>query len=75
MDATVWAKYYGRRHLGSIRGVTMIGSLGGTALGPYPVGVSMDRLGSFAPALLVLVALLLGISVVALFIQRPVKQS
>ena len=64
MDATVWAKYYGRLHLGAIRGVTMIGSLGGTALGPYPVGLSMDRLDSFAPALLVLVAL---------FVQRPEK--
>lgn len=73
MNATVWAKYFGRRYLGSIRGVTMIGMLGGTALGPYPLGLSADVLGSYSPALTGLLALPLIIGVLTPFVKRPQK--
>ncbi|MCB0114424.1 MAG: MFS transporter, partial [Caldilineaceae bacterium] len=42
LDSAVWPKYFGRRYLGSIKGVTLIGTLGGTAFGPYPLGLSLD---------------------------------
>ena len=71
MDSTVWAKYFGRLHLGKIRGATMIGTLGGTAFGAYPLGLSYDVTGSYAPALLSLLVLPLGITLAALFVQRP----
>ncbi len=72
LDTVVWAKYFGRLHLGSIRGAVMIGVVGGTALGPYPLGLSLDTLGNYTPALLVLP---LGIGVAALWIKRPEKQT
>ncbi|MFN8443362.1 MAG: MFS transporter [Caldilineaceae bacterium] len=72
IDAVVWAKYFGRRYLGAIRGVTMFGTIGGTALGAYPLGWSVDRWGSYDPMLDILVALTLVIALILLFVKRPV---
>jgi len=74
MDSTVWAKYFGRRHLGSIRGATMIGSVGGTALGAYPLGLSLDLTGSYSPALIALLVPLIVIGFAMLFVKRPQKR-
>ncbi|GAB4457796.1 MAG: hypothetical protein Fur0044_51120 [Anaerolineae bacterium] len=74
IDAVVWAKYFGRLHLGSIRGAVMIGVVGGTALGPYPLGLSMDTFGSYAPAMTALLILPIGIGLAALLIKRPGKR-
>jgi MFS family permease len=74
LDAVVWAKYFGRLHLGSIRGAVMIGVVGGTALGPYPLGLSLDYLGSYTPVMLGLLVLPIGIGLAALLIKRPVKR-
>jgi MFS family permease len=75
IDAVVWAKYFGRLHLGSIRGAVMIGVVGGTALGPYPLGLSLDYLGSYAPALTALLVLPVGLGLAALLIKRPERQT
>ncbi len=74
MDSTVWAKYFGRRYLGSIRGATMVGSVGGTALGAYPLALSYDLAGSYAPALLALLLLPIAISFSMIFVKRPRKR-
>lgn len=74
LDATVWAKYYGRLHLGSIRGATMIGAMTGTALGAYPLGLSHDLWGSFAPALRSLLVLPITMSVVLLMVGPPTRK-
>jgi MFS family permease len=71
MDGTVWAKYFGRRYLGSIRGATMLGTVGGTALGAYPLGLSYDLTGSYGPALLALLTLPAAIAVLAFMTRRP----
>ena len=74
VDATVWANYFGRKHLGSIRGFTMIGTLGGTAFGAYPLGVSYDWFGSYGPALNVFIILPVSLAVIALLTGRPRKE-
>ena len=74
MDSTVWAKYFGRRHLGSIRGATMVGSVGGTALGAYPLALSYDLAGSYSPALMALILLPIAISFSMIFVKRPQKR-
>ncbi len=71
MDATVWAQYFGRRYLGSIRGATMIGTVGGTVLGAFPLGLSYDLTGNYAAALLPLAVLPLIVAVSTLWIKRP----
>ncbi|MGC4107215.1 MAG: MFS transporter [Thermomicrobiales bacterium] len=52
-----WPSYFGRRHLGSIRGVGAAVGVFGTALGPLPLGIAFDRLGSYAPAIVGMLAL------------------
>ncbi len=75
IDSVVWAKYYGRRHLGAVRGAALMGVVIGTALGPYPLGLSRDVLGSYSPALTALLVLPLSIAVAALLVSRPRKRA
>lgn len=71
MDATVWAKYFGRKHLGSIRGATMLGLLSGTALGAYPLGLSYDLTGGYQTALTLLMVLPVLIIIASIWIKPP----
>ena len=75
IDTTVWAKYFGRRHLGAIRGATMIGTVGGAALGAYPLGLSYDLTASYNPALTALIVLPAAIALAAFWVQRPTRRS
>ena len=74
VSQVVWAKYYGRRHLGSVTGVAMLVSIAGSALGPMPMGIARDLMGSYLPALTVSAALPLVLAVVALFARRPERK-
>ena len=71
----IWATYFGRLHLGSITGVTMTISVVGTALGPMPLGIARDLLGSYSTALTVSAALPLVLSIVCLFSRKPQKRA
>jgi MFS family permease len=42
-----WADYYGRQHLGTIRGVTLPIQIGGQALGPVTAGMVFDITGGY----------------------------
>ena len=42
-----WADYYGRLHLGSIRGLTLPFQIGGQALGPIIAGFMFDATGGY----------------------------
>lgn len=46
-----WPSYFGRRHLGSIRGVGFAVGVVGAAIGPIPFGLSYDVLGSYTAAI------------------------
>jgi MFS transporter, OFA family, oxalate/formate antiporter len=45
-----WADYYGRHHLGTIRGITLPIQIGGQAIGPVTAGAVYDYTGSYLPA-------------------------
>jgi hypothetical protein len=49
----------------------MLGTVGGTALGAYPLGLSYDLTGSYGPALLALLTLPAAIAVLAFMTRRP----
>ena len=53
----IWANYYGRRHLGSVRGVAMTGMMTFAAVGPLPFSLLHDLSGSYDLAVLVFLAL------------------
>ena len=42
-----WADYYGRLHLGSIRGLTLPAQIGGQAMGPIIAGLMFDATGDY----------------------------
>jgi MFS family permease len=52
-----WPSYFGKRHLGSIRGFGYSTGIAGAALGPIPFGLAYDLLGGYNPAILGLLIL------------------
>jgi MFS transporter, OFA family, oxalate/formate antiporter len=48
-----WADYYGRQHLGTIRGITLPVQIGGQAVGPITAGFVFDATGSYHAVFLV----------------------
>ncbi len=51
VGATVWARYFGRTHLGKIRGISLTAAVAASAIGPVIMSVSADYLGGFAQSL------------------------
>lgn len=68
---TSWAHYFGRKHLGKIRGASMMAAVGGSSIGPVVLGVSYDYLGGFEPGLWVLAGLSAAIALAAPLATPP----
>lgn len=45
MFGYIWARYFGRRHLGSIQGTGQMIGVVGASIGPFPVGWAFDAFG------------------------------
>lgn len=58
-------RYFGRKHLGSLQGTGQLVAVVGASLGPLPVGLAYDYLGSSVPALRWLALLPIVCAVVA----------
>jgi nitrate/nitrite transporter NarK len=67
-----WASYFGRRHLGTIRGVTFAAGIVGAAIGPVPLGLAFDATGSYGAAI-VAYMVLPAAAVFVLFAYPPRK--
>jgi len=70
----VWAKYFGRKHLGAIAGFTGAFLAGSSALGPMPMGIARDVMGSYEAAFYVLAILPLVLGIVSFFLKKPQKR-
>ncbi len=67
----VWPEYYGRRYLSSIRGLTMMAGVIGSALGPLPYGYAYDILRSYHQVLTISIIFpILGV-IAAMLAKRP----
>jgi len=73
VSSVIWADYYGREHLGSITGVTSMILIVGSALGPMPLGIARDALGSYNLALNISAVFPFVLGVLSLFVRRPQK--
>ena len=51
----LWSNYYGRRHLGKIRSITMTAMVIGSAFGPLPFGAAYDIFGGYTQVLWLMV--------------------
>jgi MFS family permease len=74
ISSVVWAIYFGRRHLGSIFGVTATISSASSALGPMLFGIARDALSSYTFILTASAVLPLIMSVANLLYGRPPKR-
>lgn len=52
VGGTIWARYYGRLHLGKIRGMTMTATVFGSSIGPFFMGYTFDLTASYSPSLI-----------------------
>lgn len=75
VNSVAWAKYYGRKYLGSITGVTITIVIIGSSLGPIPLGIARDLLGSYNQALIILAIFPFLFCIASLFTPRPEKGS
>jgi MFS family permease len=73
MFGYLWPRYFGRRHLGSIQGTGQMIGIAGASLGPLPVGLAFDLLGSPTDTLRLMAALPLACAVAALFLRTPLR--
>ena len=75
VGGVIWPDYFGRRHLSTIRGVTMMSGVIGSALGPLPYGIAYDIFRGYSEALLASIAFpVLGV-IAALLAVKPRKLS
>lgn len=70
IGSAIWPDYYGRGHLGSIRGVAMMGMVIGSAFGPLPFGIAFDLFGGYTQ-ILVLSAIIPAVGIVAALMAKP----
>jgi MFS family permease len=70
VSGVIWPDYYGRHHLGSIRGITMMAGVIGSALGPLPYGYAYDIFGGYTEVLIIsMIFPILG--AIAAFMAKP----
>ncbi len=69
--SVIWPNYFGRYHLGSIRGVATSSMVTSAALGPLPFGYLFDQTGSYSIAILIFLALPAACALAALMAKPP----
>lgn len=71
----VWPSYFGREHLGSIKGTAMTVMVIGSALGPLPFGFAYDLFGGY-DEIIYLTMILPALAIVSsLLAKKPAKGS
>jgi hypothetical protein len=71
IGATGYAQYFGRDHLGTIRGASFIFGISGAALGPLPFAANIDWTGSYSVALIGSLVLCLVCGAASSAVRRP----
>lgn len=71
ISGSAYAYYFGRKHIGSIKGFATTLSVGGTAIGPLLFAVGRDLSGSYVPVLLGSAAVPAALAVASLWLRPP----
>ncbi|MGP4062734.1 MFS transporter [Halobacillus sp. H74] len=67
----VWPNYFGREHLGSIKGLAQTVMVVGSALGPLPFGIFYDWLGGYQEVILLTILFPVTAGILALLSPQP----
>lgn len=70
-NSTMWVRYYGRKHLGAIRGSVWCATVASSGCGPFILGLFADSLGSFTPGIWLFVGLLSCLGPLSAFATQP----
>ncbi len=73
ITGVIWPNYYGRRHLGSIRGVVTTSMVAFAALGPWPFGLLADLTGGYTRAIVIFLALPVACAAASMAAKPPVR--
>ena len=73
--AVIWPNYFGRAHLGSIRGVVTAGMVASAALGPLPFGFLFDVFNSYTLAVAIFLALPAACAIAAFAATPPRRRT
>lgn len=73
VSGVAWVRFYGRKHLGSIRGAVWCATVAGSGCGPLIMGSIKDITGSYDLAILIFLALMAPLSLASWFVQPPAK--
>ena len=74
MNTVIWPNYFGRKHLGTIRGIAMTSMVGSAALGPLPFAFLFDATGGYTIAIISFLALPAACTLAALLAFPPTKR-
>ncbi len=69
LEGNVFAHYFGRRHIGAIRGQVATGMVVGSAIGPLVFAFGHDLTGTYAPVMLLAAAPAFALGAVAPFLR------
>lgn len=69
----LWAKYYGRAHLGKIRGSVFMAGVIGSGIGPFIMGATFDRFESYTPSIILFICLYAPFILLTGYAKRPEK--
>ena len=69
VKASVHAHYFGRRHIGAIKGFASTISVAATAAGPLVVALGLDAVGRYAPVLVTCAVLPMALALLAPFLK------
>lgn len=67
----LWPNYFGRKNLGSIRGIAMTAMVVGSALGPLPFGYAFDQFQGYREILLIMMVFPVLASLASFFSPVP----
>ena len=71
----MFARYFGRKHLGKLRGGVLTAQVAGSSLGPFITGVIFDLTGSYQISLWIFVGLLLPAAISSFWAVKPQLKS
>ncbi len=75
VNNTVWVRYYGRAHLGRIRGSVAMAMVAGSSVGPFIMGATYDLFGNYQVSLNLFIALLIPLSIATFWATPPPKNA
>lgn len=71
VTGVIWVRYYGREHLGSIRGAVWCATVAGSGCGPLIMGQIKDRMMTYDPAIVVFLVLMTPLALASWWIRPP----